>query len=171
MALKNFLFHKIKTDKYKRVLNNLDQVNFHMSFRFNKTKPEDFGLINTVHDNIFIDPKDNSKWEKRYLIDFGWGLEVAFCKLPYPSFNELLNLSFYANPKEKLTYFYCAIGILLNDYQYELLDFTEKILIDKKNSLQDHKEFYHMVRSQMDYYDNSLKIKWQALFDQTNELI
>jgi hypothetical protein len=101
----------------------------------------------------------------------GWGLEVAYCKLPYLSFNELLQLSFYANPKEKSADFYCAIGILLNDYSYELLDFTEIFLAHKKNSLHNRKEFYHIVKTQMGYDDKFLKSKWQALFEQTKELI
>ena len=166
-----FYFEKRKGEKNKIDDENIGQKFFRMSYVFNKIKPEDFGLISTEQENIFIDLKDSSKWEKRHLIDLGWGLEVAFCKLPYLSFEELLKLSFYADPTKKTTDFLCAIGVLLNDYSHELLDFTEKFLADKKNSLQNHKEFYHLVRTQMNYDDKFLKRKWQDLFEQAEEII
>ena len=144
---------------------------FLMSFRFDKTKPEDFGLMNTEHENLFINPKDNSRWEKRYLIDFGWGLEIAFCKLPLLSFDKLLELSFYTKLKEKTVDYYGAIGVLLNDYPHEFLNFTEKLLVNKEDSLEKHKDFYHIVRMQMRYEDKTIISKWQMLFEQTKELI
>jgi hypothetical protein len=61
MALMKSLFGNRKTDKNEQELENPAHVRFYMSFRFNKTKPEDFGLISTEQENIFIDPKDDSK--------------------------------------------------------------------------------------------------------------
>lgn len=165
------LFEKRRSVKNKIDYENIGQKFFRMSYVFNKTKPEDFGLISTAQDNIFVDLKDNSKWEKRHLIDLGWGLEVAFCKLPYLSFEELLKLSFYADPTKKTTDFLCSIGVLLNDYSYEILNFTEKFLTDSKNSLLDYKEFYHLIRTQMRYDDEILKNRWQILFKREQELI
>ena len=107
-----FYFEKRKGEKNKIDDENIGQKFFRMSYVFNKIKPEDFGLISTEQENIFIDLKDSSKWEKRHLIDLGWGLEVAFCKLPYLSFEELLKLSFYADPTKKTTDFRPGIVLL-----------------------------------------------------------
>lgn len=145
---------------------------FLISVHFNKRNPEDFGLIKTESPNIFVNPKDGTQWEKRDLIDFGWGIEVTFCKLPYLPFNELLELSFYKKNISKRIVdfdFYGSIGILLYDYPYELLDFTEKILVDRKNSFKFHKEFFRTVRTQMRYNDKILKNKWQTILEQINE--
>ena len=55
---------------------------FLMSFRFDKNKPEDFGLEKSPsNDNIFIDLRDNSEWLKKDLYDFGWGNEYGFYKI------------------------------------------------------------------------------------------
>lgn len=171
MSIHNVTFGKRNTDINNQNHENLEHTRFHMSFRFDNTKPDDFGLISSEQDNVYIDPNDNSKWEKRNLIDLGWGLEVAFCKLPYPSFNELLHLSLYANSKEKKAGYYCSIGLLLHDYASEFFDFTQNILANGKYSLQDHKHFYSIVRTQMIYLDKIMKVKWEVIFDQYKELM
>lgn len=157
------LISKRKANIDEQLLEFPKHVYFHMSFRFDKTKPDDFGLMYSEHENIFIDPRDNSYWVKRYLIDLGWGLEVAFCRLPLPTFDELLQMSLYADYNNKSEAFYCALGILINDYSKEFLDYTEWLL-ENNHSMQRYLEVYQIVKTHINYDDETLNKKWQVVF-------
>jgi hypothetical protein len=161
---------KIHINSVQRVSEKPKLLNFHMSFRFDKTKPEDFGLIYSKHENLIIDPKDGSQWIKRHLIDLGWGLEVAFCRLPYPTFDELLVMSIYSNSNNKSADFYCALGILINDYSLRFLDFTER-LFDSNHDLHKYIGFYQVVKTQIHHHDETINKRWQVIFERVNCLM
>jgi hypothetical protein len=163
----------IKTVKYpnKNDLECSESVKFHMSFRFDKTRLEDFGLVASSQDNEYFNPKDNSKWIKRYLIDLGWGLEVSYCKLPYPSFDQLLHMSLYAKNDNKATDYYCALGILIKDYAAEFIDFTERIFDNNKKKISEYREFYQIVKTQINYDDESIKKRWQDIFIKLGKIV
>ena len=102
---------------------------FLMSFRFNKTKPADFGLA--VFDNEkFINQEDNTFWIKRDLYDFGWGKEYAFMKLPKLCFNDLLELLINSNVEANR---YGAATILEEEYPNELLNYLMELLVGSSN--------------------------------------
>ncbi len=61
---------------------------FIASFRYNKDKPEDFGLKPIVNSDYFMDSKGN-KWKNEYLWDNGWGNEYGFIRQPEPNHEEL----------------------------------------------------------------------------------
>lgn len=96
---------------------------FKMSFKFNKTEPQDFGLVSQNNSNLFIDLGDRSLWEKKYLYDFGWGNENGFMRLPALSFNELWYLLLNNNIEENK---YGAAQIILNEYPDELLECLQR---------------------------------------------
>ncbi len=163
----------MKKDKCsnKNDLEYSEFVKFHMSFRFDKTKPEDFGLAISSQDNMYVNPKDNSKWIKRYLIDLGWGLEVSYCRLPYPSFDQLLQMSLYAENGNKATDYYCALGILINDYATEFISLTERIFDNDKKEIRYYREFYQFVKTQIKYDDESIKKRWQDIFVKLGKIV
>jgi hypothetical protein len=66
---------------------------FLLSFRFNKSTPDDFGLVQSKDDStIFIDIDDTSQWVRQESYDFGWGNENGFMRLPELNFEQLWNL-------------------------------------------------------------------------------
>lgn len=72
---------------------DLNQVYFLMSFRFDKNKPEDFGLDSCPGDaGVYIRPSDGSQWLQKDLYDFGWGNESGFVRLPELDFDQLWQL-------------------------------------------------------------------------------
>lgn len=101
-----------------------------MSMRFNKNSPEDFGLIPTNEDDIFIMPTDNSLWKKRNLYDFGWGQENGYYRLPLPSFEELVNIILSSDCNDNK---YGAAAVILEDFCDELLIKVQELLKDEKN--------------------------------------
>lgn len=51
---------------------DINKKYFLISFRFNKSTPEDFGLIKSIKDSsIYINTMDNSHWIKQESYDFG----------------------------------------------------------------------------------------------------
>ena len=98
---------------------------FIMSIRYNKNSPEDFGLIPSKDEDIYIMPSDNSLWRKRNLYDFGWGKETGFYRIPLPKFNELINIMLDSCLNENK---YGAASIILDDYIEELLNISLEIL-------------------------------------------
>jgi hypothetical protein len=67
---------------------DIDEKHFLASFRYNKSKPEDFGLKKVDGAEHFIDKKGNL-WQNEILWDSGWGNEYGFIKLPKPNFDQL----------------------------------------------------------------------------------
>jgi len=93
---------------------------FLMSFRFDKEKPEDFGLSQSQYNcNIFIDTSDNSEWIQKELYDFGWGNEYGFIRLPELDFLELWNVLENSKLQENK---YGAAYTLENKYPDTLLN-------------------------------------------------
>ncbi|MGI6745869.1 MAG: hypothetical protein ACOX45_06990 [Acutalibacteraceae bacterium] len=103
---------------------------FLMSFRFNKSLPEDFGLIKSENLDLFKNLKDGSFWIQRSLYDYGWGKENGFCKTPIPDFNELVDIILSSKSEDDK---YGAAAIILEDFCTELLDKCFKIFEDEKN--------------------------------------
>ena len=118
---------------------------FQMSFRFDKNKPEDFGLTQSAYNsNIFIDKSDNSEWVNRELYDFGWGNEYGFMKLPKLDFFELWNLLENSLLKENK---YGAAYILENEYPDNLLNNLLGILNNPDISIKKStKEIYKILK-------------------------
>ena len=67
---------------------NINEKHFQASFRYNKNKPEDFGLKKVDGTEHFID-KEGDLWQYEILWDSGWGNEYGFVKLPEPNFDQL----------------------------------------------------------------------------------
>lgn len=92
--------------------------NFVMSFRFNKQKPEDFGL--KYEAGKFYSYIDRSEWILCELYDFGWGRENGYCKLPIPNFDELIDIIQTSNDEEDC---FGAAAIIEQQYVDELKSF------------------------------------------------
>lgn len=103
---------------------------FLMSTRFNKTAPEDFGLVPNGN-GYAINPADNTKWKSMELYDFGLGNENGYAKIPMPSFETLYALLFGSCDEDK----YGAAAVILASYPYQLLEKCESTL-----TLEDHGE-------------------------------
>lgn len=97
---------------------------FVMSRHFNKSYPEDFGLIRK--DGKIVSSLDNSIWESKKLYDFGWGKENGFYKIPLPTFNELINIILEEKDEDDI---YGAAAVILDAYSSELLIYLETIQI------------------------------------------
>lgn len=105
---------------------DLNKSYFMMSFRFDKSKPEDFGLIaSNDKENIFIDMKDASLWKKRELYDFGWGREYGFMRLPKLEFDELWALLENSKIQENR---YGASDVIIEEYPTELMNHVLELL-------------------------------------------
>lgn len=106
-----------------------------MSFKFDKDKPEDFGLTKSKEKkDIFICEHDNSEWICVPLYDFGWGNEYGFMRLPMLKFMELWsileNTSIHNNK-------YGAAAIIENEYADEMLNYLLELTNDPQFSLGD----------------------------------
>lgn len=102
---------------------------FLMSFRFDKTKPEDFGLVRSSYDeNLYICKSDNSKWLKCELYDFGWGNEFGFERLPELEFSELIYLLENSKVQENR---YGAAYVLEKKYPDDLLNYLLSVFNSK----------------------------------------
>jgi hypothetical protein len=100
---------------------NINERYFLMSFRFDKSSPEEFGLIQSqTIPKVFINVKDGSRWVKRALFDYGWGSENGFVRLPELDFEELIYLIEYSNIKENK---YGAAIEIERKFAEELLQF------------------------------------------------
>jgi hypothetical protein len=94
---------------------------FLMSFRFDKTKPEDFGLVQSSdNEKLYINKLDNSEWFKYELYDFGWGNECGFMRLPELEFSELKYLLENSKVQENR---YGAAYVLEKNYPDNLLNY------------------------------------------------
>ncbi len=67
---------------------DINEKHFLASFKYNKSKPEDFGLSKVNGTEHFVDKKGNL-WMNEILWDSGWGNEYGFIKLPEPNFDQL----------------------------------------------------------------------------------
>lgn len=65
-----------------------NQKHFIASFRYNKSKPRDFGLKEIDGKDYYID-KDGVLWKNEILWDSGWGNEYGFVRMPEPNFEQL----------------------------------------------------------------------------------
>lgn len=115
---------------------------FMMSFRFNKSSPEDFGLISSEEANIFIRPSDNTFWEKCDMYDFGWGKENGYRRVPLLEFPELVDLILHTNSENDK---YGAAVQILEKHTDELLALCKKIF-EAKNQAKRYKEFFEILR-------------------------
>ncbi len=95
---------------------NVKQKYFIASFKFNKSKPEDFDLQKVSGTDYYTD-KSGNHWKQEYLWDNGWGNEYGFIKIPEPNFEELWTLLFKSNTIEN---YYGASEILNIKYPNEL---------------------------------------------------
>jgi len=109
---------------------NINEYYFLMSFRFDKSKPEDFGLHQSpVNPEIFIDKKDKTSWIKRELYNFGWGNENGFVRLPELDFRELIYLIEYSNIRDNR---YGAAVEIRRNFSDDLLKYLMEILGDSE---------------------------------------
>jgi hypothetical protein len=105
---------------------NLNEYYFLMSLRFDKSKPEDFGLYQSpINPDVFINEKDKTSWAKRELYDFGWGNENGFVRLPELGFGELIYLMEYSNIQDNR---YGAAIEIRRKFSDELLKYLMEIL-------------------------------------------
>lgn len=105
---------------------------FLMSTRFNKTNPEDFGLLPNGK-GYALNPIDNTMWKSMELYDFGWGNEFGYCKMPMPSFETLYALLFSSCDEDK----YGAAAVILASYPYQLLEKCESTLTSEDHGQSD----------------------------------
>ncbi len=96
--------------------------NFRMSIRFNKNKPEDFGL--KMLNGKYYSISDGTEWSFRYLFDYGWGKEYGFYKIPLKKFEDLFKIILFSKDEEDC---YGAASIILDDFPEELLLYIENI--------------------------------------------
>ncbi len=117
---------------------------FLMSFRFNKQKYADFGLVQTNKPEIFKRDSDCSLWKFRPLYNFGWGKENGYCKIPIPGFNKLVDIILYSKNKDDK---YGAAAVILDDFSDVLLDKCFEILNNEKN-LKKYSNFFEILQLQ-----------------------
>ncbi|WP_346883373.1 hypothetical protein [uncultured Algibacter sp.] len=94
---------------------DINEKHFLASFRYNKSKPEDFGLKKVDGTEHFVDKKGNL-WMNEILWDSGWGNEYGFIKLPEPNFDQLWVLLTKSNIEVNLS----GSAELLTRYPNEL---------------------------------------------------
>jgi len=111
----------------------MDRRYFMMSQHFNKSSPDEFGLVPTTNPDIFILPQDNSKWKYRQLYDFGWGNEEGYFRIPLPDFHTLLNIIMFSDIEDNI---FGAAAVVLSDYPEELLKECKHILHDENIPLE-----------------------------------
>lgn len=118
---------------------------FLMSFRMDKSKAEDFGLVPLQGtQEIFIDPKDGSEWESRSLYDLGWGKECGFMRLPKLGFDQLWYLLVHSKIQENR---YGAAALLEEDFAPELLEFLTRLLSQSEESMTESvKDAFRILR-------------------------
>ena len=106
---------------------------FLMSFRFNKQSPEDFGLIQSGNENVFLKPDDGSQWKAKPLYDYGWGKENGYYKTPLPNFESLVNIILQTENEDDK---YGAAAVILDDFCTELLNKCFEIFELEKSPLE-----------------------------------
>lgn len=121
-----------------------------MSVRFNKSTLNDFGLVKS-NEGLITDRIDYSIWEKKELIDLGWGNENGFYKTPLPGFDDLSKLVFEFSYNKKnnnidTINFYGALAILLQRYPVLLLDKVEEHDLKGKFDSKKDRDFFELVK-------------------------
>lgn len=94
---------------------DINQNHFIASFRYNKNKPEDFGLKKVDRKDHFVD-KNGTLWKNQILWDLGWGNEYGFVRIPEPNFEQLWILLTESNIENNLL----GSAELLTQYPNEL---------------------------------------------------
>ena len=108
---------------------------FMMSYKHDKTTPEDFGLVE--RDGRYFSKKDNSEWIKHPMFDYGYGPEDGFYKLPLGSFNDLI--SFIEGNYKKEDQSLCAAIMMMEMNPSEVKKYLLKVIKNNLNS--DYKKF------------------------------
>lgn len=108
---------------------------FMMSYKHDKTTPEDFGLVE--RDGRYFSRKDNSEWIKHPMFDYGYGPEDGFYKLPLGSFNDLI--SFIEGNYKKEDQSLCAAVMMMEMNPSEVKKYLLKVIKNNINS--DYKHF------------------------------
>lgn len=117
---------------------------FMMSFRFNKTRPEDFDLHPSQQkQDIFVDLKDNSQWIKLDLYNFGWGNEVGFMRLPKLNFEQLWGLLLNSSIEENK---YGSAFLIESEYPDELLNFLIELFNNTSQISKSMKEAFKILK-------------------------
>lgn len=108
---------------------------FMMSYKHDKTTPEDFGLVE--RDGRYFSKKDNSEWIKHPMFDYGYGPEDGFYKLPLGSFNDLV--SFIEGNYKKEDQSLCAAVMMMEMNPSEVKKYLLKVIKNNINS--DYRKF------------------------------
>lgn len=98
-----------------------------MSFKFDKCKPEDFGLtvVSQEAPETYVDSNENSRWVKKEMYDFGWGNECGFMRIPQLEFEDLWELLINSSIQENK---YGAAYIIEKEYACKLMNHLLDIL-------------------------------------------
>ena len=102
---------------------------FIASFRYDKSKPEDFGLKKVDGKDYFVD-KNGILWQNEILWDSGWGNEYGFVRIPEPNFEQLWILLTESNIENNLL----GSAELLTRYPHELKEKLQ-ILFNRNKKL------------------------------------
>ena len=108
---------------------------FMMSYKHDKTTPEDFGLVE--RDGRYFSRKDGSEWIEHPMLDYGYGPEDGFYKLPLGSFNDLI--SFIEGNYKKEDQSLCAAIMMMEMNPSEVKKYLLKVIKNNINS--DYKHF------------------------------
>jgi hypothetical protein len=91
------------------------------SIMYNKSTPQDFGLLPSDDPETYLHPEDGSMWKFRALNGFGDHDDGAngYYRLPMPGFEELIRIVMDSQQSDDI---YGAASVLLDDHADELLD-------------------------------------------------
>ena len=134
-----------------------------MSTLYNKKSPTDFGL--TYRNGVYLRESDNSEWKPCFLYDSGYGREVGFYKVPFPSFFELIDIiENYQNSEDV----YGALSVFIfYDYYMDRLFYYIKSLKneDKHIFIKKTNKFFHFTNLSTYILKSSTlgKIEWELL--------
>jgi len=127
---------------------DIHQLYFMMSFRFNRTKPEEFGLVRAPgYLDLFTLPSDNSAWQARRLYDLGWGDEIGFVRLPELDCDDLWYLLMNSPLQENM---YGAANELLRKYPETTLEKIEQFLLQADLNKLDKQQKRALVALQLE---------------------
>ncbi|MFA5419213.1 MAG: hypothetical protein WC341_12225 [Bacteroidales bacterium] len=101
-----------------------------------------------MDDDTYWSKEDGSLWQKKEMIDLGWGKENGFCRLPILDYehlkNNVLNFSFPKKSRivEDEEYnFYGSLSVLIYDYPDRFFEDIEELI----NSGNFNKEENHFL--------------------------
>jgi len=130
----------------------METKKFMMSMKYNRSKPEEFGLVPAAKGGLYIDPSDNSLWQFRLLYDFGWGQEIGYYRLPMPDFETLVEIILHSvNETDK----YGAAAVILEDYPDQLLEKCMEIMATAI-SAQPYLEFFKILQLDKSFNRSSI---------------